>query len=123
MAKPTPWLPPERLKMAVLMPISRPSMSTSAPPELPGLMAASVWMKVLVILDAHVAAVLGADDAGRDRLADAEGIADGQHHVAHLNLSLSAIGTIGRSLASIFTTAMSDFGSRPTTLAVNSRPS
>ena len=45
MAKPMPWLPPVRLKMAVLMPMSRPSTSTSAPPELPGLMAASVWMK------------------------------------------------------------------------------
>ena len=33
------------LIMAVLMPTSRPSASTSAPPELPGLMAASVWMK------------------------------------------------------------------------------
>ena len=44
-AKPMPWLPPEREKIAVLMPTSRPPMSTSAPPELPGLMAASVWMK------------------------------------------------------------------------------
>ena len=38
-------------------------------------------------------------------------------------LSLSAIGTAGRSLASILITATSLFGSRPTTLAVNSRPS
>ena len=45
MAKPMPWLPPDCEKIAVLTPISRPSMSTSAPPELPGLMAASVWMK------------------------------------------------------------------------------
>ena len=45
MAKPMPCEPPEREKIAVLMPISRPLMSTSAPPELPGLMAASVWMK------------------------------------------------------------------------------
>ena len=44
-AKPMPWLPPEREKIAVLMPTSRPPMSTRAPPELPGLMAASVWMK------------------------------------------------------------------------------
>jgi hypothetical protein len=44
-AKPMPWLPPEREKIAVLMPTSRPAMSTRAPPELPGLMAASVWMK------------------------------------------------------------------------------
>ncbi len=34
-------LPP---KIAVLMPMSLPKRSTSAPPELPGLIAASVWM-------------------------------------------------------------------------------
>ena len=45
MAKPMPMEPPEREKIAVLMPTTAPSMSTSAPPELPGLMAASVWMK------------------------------------------------------------------------------
>ena len=45
MAKPMPIEPPEREKIAVLMPTTAPSMSTSAPPELPGLMAASVWMK------------------------------------------------------------------------------
>jgi hypothetical protein len=45
MAKPMPCEPPEREKIAVLMPTSRPAMSTSAPPELPGLIAASVWMK------------------------------------------------------------------------------
>jgi len=31
--------------MAVLIPISSPRALISAPPELPGLMAASVWMK------------------------------------------------------------------------------
>ena len=31
--------------MAVLMPSKCPWVSTRAPPELPGLMAASVWMK------------------------------------------------------------------------------
>ena len=44
-AKPMPCDPPEREKIAVLMPTSRPCVSTSAPPELPGLIAASVWMK------------------------------------------------------------------------------
>ena len=44
-AKPMPCEPPEREKIAVLMPTSRPAMSTSGPPELPGLIAASVWMK------------------------------------------------------------------------------
>ena len=48
MAKPRPMLPaiePRGLKLAVLMPISSPLRLTSAPPELPGLMLASVWMK------------------------------------------------------------------------------
>jgi hypothetical protein len=36
--------------MAVLMPSRLPLMSTSAPPELPGLMAASVWMKFSKVL-------------------------------------------------------------------------
>ena len=44
-ANPIPTLPPERLMMAELMPISSPFMLTSAPPELPGLIDASVWMK------------------------------------------------------------------------------
>src|SRR6185312_4206791 len=44
-AKPMPCDPPEREKIAVLIPTRRPPRSTRAPPELPGLMAASVWMK------------------------------------------------------------------------------
>ncbi len=83
MAKPMPTEPPEREKIAVLMPTSLPSRSTSAPPELPGLIAASVWMK-----EREVAADRGAgqrrDDAAGHRLADAERIADRQHEVADL---------------------------------------
>ncbi|MDT4885381.1 hypothetical protein FQZ97_1216110 [compost metagenome] len=45
MAKPTPFEPPPFEKIAVLMPINAPFMSMRPPPELPGLMAASVWMK------------------------------------------------------------------------------
>lgn len=44
-AKPIPTLPPFGPKMAVLIPISSPLRFTSAPPELPLLIAASVWMK------------------------------------------------------------------------------
>ena len=44
-AKPMPILPPEDETIDELMPMSRPSIVTSAPPELPGLIAASVWMK------------------------------------------------------------------------------
>ena len=43
-AKPMPALAPEGETMAVLTPISRPAESSSGPPELPGLIAASVWM-------------------------------------------------------------------------------
>jgi hypothetical protein len=43
MAKPTPLELPERDRMKVFSPIRLPSMSTSGPPELPGLIAASVW--------------------------------------------------------------------------------
>lgn len=44
-AKPMPTLPPAGAMIAVLMPTSLPSVVTSAPPELPGLVEASVWMK------------------------------------------------------------------------------
>ncbi|MEH2524244.1 MULTISPECIES: hypothetical protein [unclassified Bradyrhizobium] len=37
--------PPPAEMMAELMPINSPLRLTSAPPELPGLIAASVWMK------------------------------------------------------------------------------
>ena len=43
-AKPMPMEPPDGDRMAVLMPITSPSMLNSGPPELPLLMAASVWM-------------------------------------------------------------------------------
>ena len=46
MAKPMPILPPfSEARIAELMPISSPCTFTSAPPELPGLIDASVWMK------------------------------------------------------------------------------
>jgi len=42
--KPTPELVPVVLAMAALTPITSPSRLGSGPPELPGLMDASVWM-------------------------------------------------------------------------------
>lgn len=48
MANPTPAEPPEGEKMAVFMPIMRPKLSKSGPPELPGLMAASVCITLLI---------------------------------------------------------------------------
>ena len=43
--KPMPIEPPEGEMIAVLMPTTSPNMLNSGPPELPRLMAASVWMK------------------------------------------------------------------------------
>ena len=57
MAKPTPTLPPLPLgsAIAVLIPISLPLLSSSTPPEFPGLIAASVWMmpRSVVPLEAY----------------------------------------------------------------------
>ena len=50
-AKPTPTEPSERVAtMAVFMPMSRPLVSRRGPPELPGFMAASVWMELVVLV-------------------------------------------------------------------------
>ena len=45
-AKPIPWAPP---MIAVATPIMSPSTLTSGPPELPGLIEASVWMKSVYV--------------------------------------------------------------------------
>ncbi len=57
-AKPTPFEPPDGDAIAVLMPSRRPPMSSNAPPELPGLIAASVWMIISrYVVDAQLIAV------------------------------------------------------------------
>ena len=43
-AKPMPIEPPEGERIAVLMPMTSPTMLNNGPPELPLLMEASVWM-------------------------------------------------------------------------------
>ena len=40
-----PWKPPEWLKICEFTPMTSPFRLNSGPPELPGLTAASVWMK------------------------------------------------------------------------------
>ena len=45
MLNPTPSLPPPLDAIELLIPTTSPFMLTSGPPELPGLIAASVWMK------------------------------------------------------------------------------
>src|SRR5262249_60077842 len=48
MAKPMPAFVPEGERMAVVTPITRPAESSNGPPELPGLMAASVWITLVI---------------------------------------------------------------------------
>jgi hypothetical protein len=50
-AKPIPTLPlpPPPVSIWELMPITRPAASSSGPPELPGLIAASVWMTSRIV--------------------------------------------------------------------------
>ncbi len=86
-AKPMPmntrWL--VGLRMPVTMPTTSPSAVTSGPPELPGLAAASNWMRLVRMRLPSVRVVLALQprhDAGRGRRADAERKAHGDHLVA-----------------------------------------
>ena len=67
------------------MPTTSPSAVTSGPPELPGLAAASNWMRLVSTRLPSRRAVLAlqpGDDARRDRRPDAEREADRDHLVA-----------------------------------------
>ena len=66
MAKPMPLL---FVAIAVLMPMMAPLASSSGPPQLPGLIAASVWMRLLRFVAVGLdAAALRRDDAAGDRV-------------------------------------------------------
>ena len=73
------------LRMAVTMPTTSPSIVTSGPPELPGLAAASNWIRLVeraLAVGRAVLALEAGDDAGRHRRPDAEREADRHHLVA-----------------------------------------
>ena len=80
-AKPMPMLPPEGEKIAVLMPITSPSMSNIGPPELPRLID-GVGLDEIVIGAGIDVALAGRDDAGRHRAAEPERVADRDHPIA-----------------------------------------
>ena len=48
-AKPTPSEPPDSLSICALTPMTRPRRSSSGPPELPWLIAASVWIVSVIV--------------------------------------------------------------------------
>ena len=109
---------------AVLMPTTRPRPSTSAPPELPGFSAASVWITSSTMRAARAragrqrAAERG-DDAGRDRAREAVRVADRDHELADAQLGgVAERGRLRSRGASARRTARSDSGSVPTTRSV-----
>ena len=84
MAKPMPLL---FEAIAVLMPMTFPPASRSGPPELPGLIAASVWMRLVSesLLSVVIDATLGRHDPARDRVRiGAQRAADGDDQLADL---------------------------------------
>ena len=85
-AKPMPTLPlpPPPVAIWELIPITSPAALISGPPELPGLIAASVWItweieKPFGRLDLPLQ---GGDDAAGDGAVEAERVADRDHRVA-----------------------------------------
>ena len=84
MAKPSPDTPWPS-SSALLMPMTLPRESTSGPPELPGLMAASVWMNVSPPR-VRPGAIHGGDDAGGDGPLEPERVADGDRELTDLEL-------------------------------------
>jgi hypothetical protein len=80
MANPMPMLPDPRVAMEVLTPTTRPAVSTSGPPELPGLIAASVWTATCRAAVSEPGLPVGrAHDPRGDRAAQAQRRPDGQH--------------------------------------------
>ena len=85
-AKPTPSLPPDIEAIAVLMPITSASASASGPPELPGLIGASVWISPVSGADRRLElTVETGDDAGGHRRLVAERAAEGDGRLADLD--------------------------------------
>jgi hypothetical protein len=78
--------------IAVLTPTTSPREFSSGPPELPGLSAASVWItsgNQPAGAGAHAAAER-ADDAGGDRVLEAERVADGDGDLAAAQVGRAA---------------------------------
>ncbi len=112
--------------MAVFMPMTWPAMSTSGPPELPGLMAASVWMKrwnwarsMLPAPGSSMARFLAETMPAETVWERPKGLPMARTQSPTCALSELPILMVGRvrPLGSILMTAMSVSGSVPTTVA------
>ena len=133
MAKPRPIdpeLPDPNDAMAELIPTSSPFMLTSAPPELPGFTAASVWMASITVLwsDWAPPARTGRFSAETMPVVTVPDNPSGDPTAATACPSVNvaevprAMGVSGREVSALMT-AMSVAGSVPTTLAGALEPS
>ena len=122
-AKPMPRLPPVREKIAVLMPSRLPLASTSAPPELPGLMAASVWMKFSKVLMPSWLRPSALTIPEVTVWPTPNGLPIASTTSPTWSASVSPKVIAGSRSRLIFSTATSVSGSAPTTLARALRPS
>ena len=101
-AKPTPMLPavacaaPPAERIATLTPMSLPSESTSAPPELPGLIAASVWMTGSETLPAPLLGACCCDCRRRGWAGRRRSRTGSAGAVALVALAGVALGVVGR---------------------------
>ena len=79
-----PCWPVVPVEICDVTPITRPAMSISGPPELPWLIAASVWIAWSIgsVFGASICRCTRADDAGRQGAREAEGVADREDRVA-----------------------------------------
>ena len=110
--------PPERLRICELMPTTSPRMFSSGPPELPGLIATSVWMKAT---NSPVSRPLALTMPAVTVFSRPNGEPIAITHSPTRSLLTSPIFTAGRPVASILTTATSVRLSAPMILALNSR--
>ena len=111
---------------AVLIPTTRPRPSASAPPELPGLSAASVWITLSTTRPARSGqrAAERRDDAGGDRAGEAVRVPDRDDELADAEARRRRRARpAARSRASARRTARSESGSAPTTSNSSSLPS
>ena len=100
------------------MPTTSPRRLISGPPELPGLIATSVWMKGS---RSPVSRALALTMPAVTVLSRSKGEPMAITHSPTRSLPTSPKRTVGRPLASILSTATSVRLSAPTTLALNSR--
>ena len=92
-AKPTPELDhsPVAVVLSVAIwsarPITSPPPSSSGPPELPGLIEASVWMAPVIVASfgGGDGSSNRADDSGGDRPGQPERASDRNHAIAHVD--------------------------------------